>query len=53
MMSAAFWDVMPCVPLEVHGRLERTHCFHFQGRTADQATNQQGAPLAAHLLLVS
>jgi hypothetical protein len=42
-VNTVFWDVMPCVPVEVHQHFREMYCLHLQGQGVSQERNQQEA----------
>jgi hypothetical protein len=36
-----FWDITPCSPLKINGRIRGTYLLHFQGRRISWARNQE------------
>jgi hypothetical protein len=53
--ASVFWDISPCIPLEVVRRFGGTYDLHVQGRKVNQARNQHeaGSSSACYLRSVS
>jgi hypothetical protein len=53
-LSTRFWDVTPCIPVEIQRLLAATKCFHLQGRRLSLVSSQNFLlPVAARCLLGS
>jgi hypothetical protein len=49
--NTVFWNVMPCIPVQVHLHFRGTNCLHLQGRRISQASNQKEAGGSTYLVL--
>jgi hypothetical protein len=50
MKSPVFWNITPCSPLKINGRVGGTCRLHHQGRIISQARNQHEAGSKQSLL---